>query len=72
MKPVNKLIIEYLKRFKKDWIAGGTLERNIQTISKPSTISRILRDMAESEQIYKDYKKVKNVRYVVYKYKLVK
>jgi len=72
MKPVNKLIIEYLKRFKKDWIAGGTLERSIQTISKPSTISRILRDMAESEVIYKDYQKVKNVRYVVYKYKLVK
>jgi len=72
MKPVNKLIIEYLKRFKKDWIAGGTLERNIPTISKPSTISRILRDMAENEVIYKGYKKVKNVRYVVYKYKLVK
>jgi len=65
---IESLIYKYLKG-KKTWVAGGELERQVKTVSKPSTISRILRRMSEDNLIYKDYKQDYKVRYVIYKYK---
>lgn len=65
---VSELILSYLAKDKRKWYFGGELER-MPTIHKPSTISRELRNMAENNIIYKDYKKVGRVNVVIYKYK---
>jgi predicted transcriptional regulator len=67
---VTELILKYLKK-KRKFCFGGTIEREMITISKPSTISRKLRAMAEDNLIIKDYKSLEGSkrRYVVYKMK---
>lgn len=65
---VSELILRHLSKDKRKWYFGGELEK-LPTIHKPSTISRILRSMAEDEIIYKDYRKVGKVNMVIYKYK---
>lgn len=62
---VSESILNYLKRH-KGWQAGGRLERELPVLSKPATISRVLRSMAEDGIILKDYKKLGRIRYVVY------
>lgn len=68
---ISNQVIKYLKR-KKKFVFGGELERVISAIleCKPSTVSRILRDMAEHKVIYKDYENVgirRKVRAVKYR-----
>lgn len=65
-------ILKLLKARKK-FVFGGELEMSIanRTFAKPSTVSRILRSMAEEGLIYRDYENVgrKNLRVVKYKIK---
>lgn len=65
---ISQQIIEYLKK-NKSWHFGGQLERILGTFHKPSTVSRTLRELAEEDKIYRDYRKVDRYRVVVYKYK---
>lgn len=61
--------MDFLKRYKKTWYFGGDLERRLSGFHKPSTIARMLRELAEQKLIYKDYEKVKGVSRPVVKYK---
>ena len=67
---VSELILKSLKK-RKGWTAGGTLEREIVTTAKPSTVSRELRRLEEGNIIIKDYKSFgsRKTRYVVYRLK---
>lgn len=67
-KTVSEMIIDYLARTPKEWIAGGTLERNVTILHKPATVSRTLRELAEQGIIFKDYMTTGR-RYVIYRYK---
>jgi DNA-binding HxlR family transcriptional regulator len=62
---IEDIIYAYLKKHRR-WCFGGELER-IPCPHKPSTISRVLRAMAEEDLIYKTYEKVGKVRVVKYK-----
>ena len=65
-------ILKLLKD-KKRFVFGGELEMTIahRTFAKPSTVSRVLRSMAEEGLIHKDYEHVgrRNLRVVKYKTK---
>lgn len=64
-----ELILKYLARRKEQghkFTSGGELERSISMLSKPSTVGRILRYMAEDGLLKKDYKKIGKISYVVY------
>lgn len=69
-KTVSELIYEYLKK-NRGWRFGGTLEREVSQIHKPSYVSRELRKMAEHNMVYKDKRKVDNNWVVIYRYKKI-
>ncbi len=69
-KTVSELIYEYLKK-NRGFRFGGTLEREVTQLHKPSYVARTLRHLAEENKIYKDYRLVDGHQVVLYKFKKV-
>jgi len=70
-KTIADLVFEFLKG-KKKFTSGGTIEEWVhnRSVSKGSTIGRILRDMEESGVLSKTYQSINGARpFVCYKIK---
>lgn len=62
-------IMDFLKKYRKSWFHGGSLERRLSIHHKPSTVARQLRALAEEKKIHKSYEYVKGVKRAVVKYR---
>lgn len=67
---IKQEILAYLTN--KEWVFGGTIERDMGYIckAKGSNISRRLRELVQSQSILVDYVKVEGVKNKVARYRI--